>query len=114
MERIIKAQALRDSEMDQFMMGKKIMELNPNHKLVKQTIANKSNGHVELLYQTALLNSGYQLDNPKDFVSTLYDLLMDDDETNVQSEQTVEQLVEQTLEQTSESTEPVSSMEQVD
>lgn len=110
MERIIKAQALRDTDMDMFMAGKKVMELNPSHPLVQASFLQKSVEKVNLLYQTSLLNSGYQLENPKEFVNKLYDLLLEKDdkaeETTLAAETTSSDVEEEAPKST--------DMEQVD
>ena len=72
MERIMKAQAIRNEMMDQFMSSRKVLELNINHKLIvniENKFKDESNKVVlvdliNIMYDTALLNSGFLLDNP--------------------------------------------------
>ena len=78
MERIMKAQALRNNQMDQFMGARKIMEINPDHKIMK-TLRNKLVGSednkkqcgdiVLLLFDTTLLNSGFSLEKPSEYAN---------------------------------------------
>merc|ERR1712127_1085918 len=72
MERIMKAQALRDTSTMGYMAAKKHMEINPDHAIVEnlrqKVEADKNDKSVKdlvlLLYETSLLTSGFTLEDP--------------------------------------------------
>merc|ERR1712146_27214 len=72
MERIMKAQALRDNSTMGYMAAKKHLELNPDHSITKSINAKiEADPHDKaikdlcmLMYETALLTSGFALDDP--------------------------------------------------
>merc|ERR1711933_596384 len=82
-ERVMKAQAFQNKEQISMMSGRKTLEINPNHPVVidllskikadKEDKAAKDTAQV--LFQTALIESGYEIADPSALVNRVYRLM---------------------------------------
>lgn len=83
MERIMKSQALQNPERAKYLKSHKIMEINPRHPIISglQKMADEdpesdvARDFANLLYDSALMNSGFMIDEPNEFATRLYSLM---------------------------------------
>lgn len=83
MERLMRAQTLGDTSTLEFMRGRRIMEVNPDHPIIKDLNAACKNAPesgeakraVELLYETALISSGFTPDSPAELGGKIYEMM---------------------------------------
>ena len=124
MERIMKAQALRDNSMTSYMVSKKTLEINPKHGIIKELKAqlekdqNSSNikDTVWLLYDTSLLNSGFSVEDPNTFAKRMYKMILFglQDDTSAPSETPEQTSTENKQEEPASTTAPNSFLESID
>merc|ERR1712115_744554 len=97
MERIMKAQALRDTSTMGYMAAKKHLEINPDHSILEnlrqRAEADKNDKSVKdlvmLLFETALLSSGFSLEDPAVHAQRIHRMIklglgIDDDDGDVE------------------------------
>lgn len=87
MEKVNRAQAFQNQDKTQsYMLAKKTLELNPHHSAMKemlQKLKDSSDNELDkqtedlasLLYNMALINSGFSIDEPQSFTSTLQKMI---------------------------------------
>uniref|UniRef100_A0A0D3AVT5 Histidine kinase/HSP90-like ATPase domain-containing protein n=1 Tax=Brassica oleracea var. oleracea TaxID=109376 RepID=A0A0D3AVT5_BRAOL len=83
MERLMKAEALGDTSSLEFMRGRRILEINPDHPIIKDLNAACKNAPesseatrvVDLLYDTAIIPSGFTPDNPAELGDKIYEMM---------------------------------------
>merc|ERR1712151_1270661 len=82
-EKIMKAQAFQNKGQISMMSGRKTLEVNPNHPVVIDLLSkvkdDKDNSAAldtaQVLFQTALIESGYEIADPSALVSRVYRLM---------------------------------------
>jgi len=83
MERILKAQALKDDRYSTYMTGKRVLEINPRHPIIKKLLEVVESAAedettvdiVNVLYDTSILNSGYAIASPSEVSGRINKLL---------------------------------------
>ncbi|KAH7684075.1 Heat shock protein Hsp90 family protein [Dioscorea alata] len=83
MERLMRAQTLGDTSSLEFMRGRRILEINPDHPIIKDLSAACKNDPssteaqraVDLLYDTALISSGFTPDSPAELGNKIYEMM---------------------------------------
>merc|ERR1711874_51183 len=82
-ERVMKAQSFQNKDQVSMMSGRKTLEVNPNHPVVADLLtkvkADKSDAAAldtaQVLFQTALIESGYEIADPSALVNRVYRLM---------------------------------------
>merc|ERR1711970_1484412 len=82
-EKIMKAQAFQNKDQIGMMSGRKTLEVNPNHPVIVDLLskvkADKTDAAAldtaQVLFQTALIESGYEIADPSALVSRVYRLM---------------------------------------
>merc|ERR1712238_528402 len=82
-EKIMKAQAFQNKDQISMMSGRKTLEINPNHAVVVDMLSKikadkedkAAKDTAQVLFQTALIESGYEIADPSALVNRVYRLM---------------------------------------
>merc|ERR1712150_80849 len=82
-EKVMKAQAFQNKDQLSMMSGRKTLEINPNHPVIadlltKVKVSKEDNAALDtaaVLFQTALIESGYEIADPSALVNRVYRLM---------------------------------------
>merc|ERR1711937_164008 len=82
MERIMQSQAFADNKRTSYLVSKKTMEINPRHPIIielkkraeENPDSDDTKDFAQLMYDTALLNSGFQMEDATGFAGRMYKL----------------------------------------
>merc|ERR1712054_670298 len=82
-EKVMKAQAFQNKDQLSMMAGRKTLEINPNHPVIVDLLskvkADKEDSaaldSAQVLFQTALMESGYEIADPSALVNRIYRLM---------------------------------------
>ncbi|CAI0383856.1 unnamed protein product, partial [Linum tenue] len=83
MERLMKSQTMGDTSSLEFMRGRRVFEINPEHPIIRNLNAACSGNPddedalraIDLLYDTALVSSGFTPENPAQLGSKIYEMM---------------------------------------
>ncbi|KAK7320274.1 hypothetical protein VNO77_29604 [Canavalia gladiata] len=83
MERLMKAQSMGDASSLEFMRSRRVFEINPDHPIIRNLdAAYKTNPEdqdalraIDLLYDAALVSSGFTPDNPAQLGGKIYEMM---------------------------------------
>merc|ERR1711881_213143 len=82
-EKVMKAQAFQNKDQIQMMSGRKTLEINPNHPVIHDLLLKvkenkedtKAIDTATTLFQTAMIESGYEISDPANLVSRIYRMM---------------------------------------
>merc|ERR1711957_1027205 len=82
-ERVMKTQAFQNKEQISMMSGRKTLEINPNHPVISDLLSKvkadkedkAAKDSAQVLFQTALIESGYEIADPSALVNRVYRLM---------------------------------------
>ncbi|CAE8601800.1 unnamed protein product [Polarella glacialis] len=85
-EKVMKSQAFQNKDQLSMMAGRKTLEINPNHAVIQDLLAKvkasesdeSAVNSAEMLFQTALIESGYEIADTSALVTRIYRLMSKD------------------------------------
>merc|ERR1711990_1133864 len=82
-EKVMKSQAFQNKDQLSMMAGRKTLEINPNHPVIVDLLAkvkasesdDAASNTAEVLFQTAIIESGYEIADPSALVNRVYRMM---------------------------------------